>query len=187
MPDKSERCKFEQVMKGLAMRPLQQQGGFTSKTLNKKIENVNDINASFKADFRSNMSSFEEVSFETGQGMASFGTTASQVVIEFGIGALKEGTLTMTTHMGNRADEPVPVAMHYAASAAWLSENTLYIRVHLLDTCVGSIHIQAVFGDSDVTIFFRKQEETLFGEFSGHFYGTRQSDTDKHFTDARPS
>ena len=96
------------------------------------------------------------------------------VTFEFGFGALKEGTLNMTTHMGNRADEPVPVSMRYAASAEWLSENMLYIRVHLLDTSVGSIHIQATFGESDVTIFLRKQEETLFGEFSGHLYGTRQ-------------
>ena len=100
-------------------------------------------------------------------------SSAETVSIEFGIGALKEGTLTMTTHMGNRADEPVPVSMRYAASATWLSDNMLYIRVHLLDTSVGSIHIQAVFGESDVTIFLRKQEETLFGEFSGHLYGTR--------------
>ncbi len=106
--------------------------------------------------------------------MASDETFSDETVsIEFGIGILKEGTLTMTTHMGNRADEPAEVSMRYAASAAWLDENTLYIRIHLLDTCIGSIHIQAVFGDSDVTIFFRKQEETLFGEFSGHFYGTR--------------
>lgn len=101
-------------------------------------------------------------------------TVDSPVTFEFGFGSLKEGTLNMTTHMGNRADEPVPVSMHYAASAEWLSENMLYIRVHLLDTSVGSIHIQAVFGESDVTIFLRKQEETLFGEFSGHLYGTRQ-------------
>lgn len=101
-------------------------------------------------------------------------TVDSPVTFEFGFGVLKEGTLNMTTHMGNRADEPVPVSMHYAASAEWLSENMLYIRVHLLDTSVGSIHIQAVFGESDVTIFLRKQEETLFGEFSGHLYGTRQ-------------
>ena len=101
-------------------------------------------------------------------------TVDSPVTFEFGFGALKEGTLNMTTHMGNRADEPVPVSMRYAASAEWLSENMLYIRVHLLDTSVGSIHIQASFGESDVTIFLRKQEETLFGEFSGHLYGTRQ-------------
>ncbi len=101
-------------------------------------------------------------------------TVDSPVTFEFGFGALKEGTLNMTTHMGNRADEPVSVSMRYAASAEWLSENMLYIRVHLLDTSVGSIHIQAAFGESDVTIFLRKQEETLFGEFSGHLYGTRQ-------------
>ena len=73
--------------------------------------------------------------------------TDSTVTFEFGFGVLKEGTLNMTTHMGNRADEPVPVSMHYAASAEWLSENMLYIRVHLLDTSVGSIHIQAVFDE----------------------------------------
>ncbi len=126
----------------------------------------------------------------------SIASPAETVVINFGIGTLKEGTLTMTTHMGNRADEPVAVSMCYAASAAWLSENTLYIRVHLLDTCVGSIHIQAVFGDDDVTIFLRKQEETLFGEFAGHLYGTRQilcqdygdqSGTGKRSTDTRTS
>lgn len=101
-------------------------------------------------------------------------TVDSPVTFEFGFGSLKEGTLNMTTHMGNRTDEPVPVSMHYAASAEWLNESMLYIRIHLLDTSVGSIHIQAVFGESDITVFLRKQEETLFGEFSGHLYGTRQ-------------
>lgn len=82
----------------------------------------------------------------------------------------------MTTHMGNFVkEEPVPVRMRYGASAAWLSQNCLYIKIHLLDTSVGSIHIQAVFGEKEVTIFLRKQEETLFGEFSGHLYGTIQT------------
>lgn len=134
---------------------------------------------------------WDEISFEMSESMTSSctgkvslkchvfpsimdSTLDSPVTFEFGFGALKEGTLNMTTHMGNRADEPVPVSMRYAASAEWLSENMLYIRIHLLDTSVGSIHIQASFGESDVTIFLRKQEETLFGEFSGHLYGTRQ-------------
>lgn len=89
--------------------------------------------------------------------------------------SLAPGTLTMTTHMGNRADEPVPVSMRYAASATLLDTNSLYILVHLLDTSVGKIHIQAVFGESDVTVFLRKQEETLFGEFSGHLYGKKST------------
>ena len=249
MPNETEKCTFETFMKGLTMRPLPQRYEVVPRSLNNKFEKVNDINAVFSRDFRSIMSSSQEIenvndintgfcadfrqiwsSFDgtyviektwdiantiktdvingaiwnevlfeinprsMGNGqplgtgkvalkgrifpspMASPAsmTSAETAVIEFGFGALKEGTLTMTTHMGNRADEPVPVSMRYAASATWLDQNTLYIRVHLLDTCVGSLHIQAVFGDSDVTIFLRKQEETLFGEFSGHLYGTKQ-------------
>lgn len=217
-PDEANQRAFEQFMRGLAIRPLQQQYGSMPQSLNNKTENVNDINGTFFANFQRIMSSFEgtyivnknfakkqpdtnkavavtsaiweQVSFEMEQpskkkplgagkitlkSHISPSLTASDetVSIEFGIGMLREGTLTMTTHMGNRADEPVEVSMRYAASAAWLDENTLYIRIHLLDTCVGSIHIQVVFGDSDVTIFLRKQEETLWGEFTGHLYGIR--------------
>lgn len=61
--------------------------------------------------------------------------------------------------------------MNCAASGMWLSENTFYIKVHILDTCIGSIHMEFVFGDKDVTIFMKKIEETMFQEFSGHLYG----------------
>ncbi|MED9904180.1 MAG: serine hydrolase [Lachnospiraceae bacterium] len=59
-----------------------------------------------------------------------------------------------------------------AASGMWLSENTFYIKVHLLDTFIGSVHMEFVFGEDDVTIFMKKIEETQFKEFAGHFYGT---------------
>lgn len=62
--------------------------------------------------------------------------------------------------------------MAYAASGIWLSENTFYLKVALLDTSVGSLHMEFCFGENDVTLFFKKIEETLFTEFSGHFYGT---------------
>ncbi|MGN1146902.1 MAG: serine hydrolase domain-containing protein [Lachnospiraceae bacterium] len=61
--------------------------------------------------------------------------------------------------------------MNCAASGMWLSENTFYIKIHILDTCIGSVHMEFVFGDQDVTIFMKKIEETQFGEFSGHLYG----------------
>lgn len=62
--------------------------------------------------------------------------------------------------------------MFCASSGMWLDEHTFYIRTHLLDTSVGSIHFQLYFGESDVTVFMKKQEETLFKEYSGHIYGT---------------
>lgn len=63
--------------------------------------------------------------------------------------------------------------MFCASSGMWLDEHTFYIRTHLLDTSVGSIHFQLYFGEDDVTVFLKKQEETLFGEYSGHLYGIR--------------
>lgn len=59
-----------------------------------------------------------------------------------------------------------------AASGMWLSEDTFYIKVHLLDACIGSVHMEFVFGKNDVTIFMKKIEETQFKEFAGHFYGS---------------
>lgn len=61
--------------------------------------------------------------------------------------------------------------MFCAASGMCLDKNTLYIKVHLLDTSVGSVHFQLVFGEKDVTIFLKKTEESLYGEYNGHFYG----------------
>ncbi|MDE5679793.1 MAG: beta-lactamase family protein, partial [Lachnospiraceae bacterium] len=61
--------------------------------------------------------------------------------------------------------------MRYASSGIWLSENTLYLKIHIIDTFVGSIHMEFVFGEHDVTIFMKKIEETQFNEYTGHFYG----------------
>ncbi len=63
--------------------------------------------------------------------------------------------------------------MFCASSGMWLDEHTFYIRTHLLDTSVGSVHFQLYFGEEDVTVFLKKQEETLFGEYTGHLYGVR--------------
>lgn len=46
-PDEANQRAFEQFMRGLAMRPLQQQYGSMPQSLNNKTENVNDINGTF--------------------------------------------------------------------------------------------------------------------------------------------
>lgn len=61
---------------------------------------------------------------------------------------------------------------HYTAGAIWLKENDLYIKVHLIDECVGSLRFELFFGDGDITVFMRKIEETYFKEFDDHLYGT---------------
>lgn len=62
--------------------------------------------------------------------------------------------------------------LNCAASAAWLSDNTLYIRADIIDSYVGSVHFQLAFGEDDLTVFMRKKEESLFKEYDGHLYCT---------------
>lgn len=62
--------------------------------------------------------------------------------------------------------------MFCATSAAWLTEDTLYIKSHIIDSSVGSIHMEFVFGEGDVTVFIKKVEETIFNEYNCHLYGT---------------
>lgn len=62
--------------------------------------------------------------------------------------------------------------MRCAASGMWLDENTFYVKAHILDTSVGSVHFQLCFGENDVTVYLKKVEESLFGDYTGHLYGT---------------
>lgn len=62
--------------------------------------------------------------------------------------------------------------LKYAASGLWVSENTLYIKAHIIDSYLGSVHFELVFGHNDLTVFMKKQEESLFDEFNGHLYCT---------------
>lgn len=99
--------------------------------------------------------------------------------------AEREGTLHYTLNgtacqLSFGLDQVIPgrfpvYDMFCASSGMWLDEHTFYIRTHLLDTSVGSVYIQLYFGEGDVTIFMKKQEETLFGEYTGHLYGVSNS------------
>ena len=79
--------------------------------------------------------------------------------LSFGFGKLKEGIFPVYD-------------MKYAASAEWLSNDILYIYVHVIDAYLGSVQFELSFGDHDVTVFLKKVEESLFHEFNGHLYGT---------------
>ena len=61
--------------------------------------------------------------------------------------------------------------MNYAASAKWISDDTLYIHAHVIDEYLGSVRFELNFGEDDVTVFLKKVEESLFTEYNGHLYG----------------
>ncbi len=92
------------------------------------------------------------------EGAVAFGYQGKDCRIGFGLGYPVTG--------------PLPLyELRYAASGVWLSDDTLYVKINVIDSCVGSIHFQFSFQEDRMTLFMRKQEESLFAEFTGHLVG----------------
>ena len=83
-------------------------------------------------------------------------------MVSFGIGHMEEGIFPV---YNNR----------YTAGAVWLRNNVLYLKVHLIGECVGSVRFQFYFEKDEVTVFMKKIEETYFREFDGHLHGILES------------
>ena len=98
-------------------------------------------------------------------------------------GAVLGGILTLTLQekeirlpfgIGTLITDTFPgYDMKYAANATLLADHTLYIKFHIIDAFVGSVHLQLSFAEDEVTVFMRKQEESLFWEYNGHLFGLR--------------
>jgi len=95
---------------------------------------------------------------ESGEGTFTFVLKGETYRFRFGYDSVAEGRFPIHD-------------MKCAASGMWLDENTFYIRVFLLGEACGSIHIQLYFGENDLTVFMKKDDEMLYKEFTGHLYG----------------
>lgn len=47
--------------------------------------------------------------------------------------------------------------------------NSLYIKLYVIDTSVGSVHIEIYFENNGITMYMKKTEESLLSEFNGHY------------------
>lgn len=92
-------------------------------------------------------------------GSLSFVCKQQPCTIVFGIGQMRTGTFPL-------------YHLNYAASGAWLSDGTFYIKAHIIDSFVGCVQFQLAFAENSLTVFLRKKEESLFQEFDGHLYCT---------------
>ena len=60
---------------------------------------------------------------------------------------------------------------HYAATGVWLEEETLLIRISLIDSLVGNALIQCHFCGDRLTVFLQKYAENALAEYTGHLIG----------------
>lgn len=138
-----------------------------------------DSNIHLEYDLSDNKQGYKELSLDLSEDTSSLklltGKDTSEsyfAEISFGFQNMAEGDIIPSDMIGSLCGPEQNEGTHYAAGAIWLRENVLYIRVHLIGECVGSIRFELYFGNNDVTIFMRKIEETYFKEFDGHLYGT---------------
>ena len=67
---------------------------------------------------------------------------------------------------------PFTLFLFYSLFGCYTHLTILYYTVSRKESVIqSSSHFKLYFGENDLTVFMKKQEETLFGEYSGHLYG----------------
>lgn len=156
LPEDTETARrLAQAASTLKLEPLQ---GANTSDIGNKINGKTFRIRTDNSGFESFTVHFGKTSDNQNVGTLSFLYEQKPYTVQFGLGNLQTGSFPLYD-------------MYYAASGAWLSDGTLYIKAHIIDSYVGSVHFQLSFGENDLTIFMRKKEESLFQEFDGHLYG----------------
>ena len=164
---------FEEILDKLSDAPLEENKRDTLElqTLTRNLA-VNTVKGALSSSYKDKISGVAYklldnkagltellVNLEEGSGTLFIKGDSIQGNIHFGIGQMAEGKLPIC-------------GFYYVSSAAWLTEQILYIKCHICDTSVGNIHIQLHFEDNQLTVYQRIVEETMSKEFPpGHFIG----------------
>ncbi len=150
--DPSEQAKLESYLQRLSLPPLQ---GMTSSPI------MEEINAK-RYHLKENSSGFHSLSIqfhsEGQEGILFIARGDEQLRLPFGLGKIVTSSFPI-------------YSQRCATSGIWLSPDTLYMKSHIIEECVGSVHFQIVFRDNTITVSMKKIEETYFNEFTGYLHG----------------
>ena len=148
-PDQSAAQRLQDTCALLSVKPLE------SAPAPKNLCEINDKEYHVQTE-GSDFQSFR-IHFRENTGILSFRCKHTLYEIRFGIGTMQTGSFPIYNQQ-------------YAASGAWLFDDTLFIKAHIIDAYVGSVQFQLSFRNDELTVFMNKKEESLFREFNGHLY-----------------
>ena len=162
LPENPDEAKLlAHTLSSLRIEPLA--GAAISEDMLKNIHKINGKtfhvrteNSEFES-FTVQFDKIDALSDGASNGKLSFVYKHKPYSIAFGMGHMQTGSFPVYDQQ-------------YAASGAWLSDGTLYVKVHIIDAYVGCVQFQLSFRENDLTVFMRKKEESLFSEFDGHLY-----------------
>lgn len=152
--DQKSHQELLSLLQKLEIAPLE---GFAFSPIAEKVDQVRFSIVANEHDF-----SDLWLTFGKDEGTLSFTLREKEYQLVFGLGCIRTGIFPI-------------YEQRYAASGVWLADDTFYLRFHIIDAYVGSVHFEFSFGEDDVTVFMRKQEESLFHEFQGHLYGKKMT------------
>lgn len=149
---KKETIALNSYLQSLKIKPLEGiTNSTTAVTINNQIYNIKEPNSTFtrcKFTFLKDFCS----------GKFIFYREEKEYIINFGFNYMET------------ADFPC-YNQRYAASAVWLTKNTLYIKYHIIDEILGMVHFHFSFQEKEVFIYMKKTIEDSFSEFQGFLTG----------------
>lgn len=148
-PDQAAAKRLQDICASLALTPLESVPAPQNLCeINNKTYQVRTEGSDFQT-FR--------ICIQEQTGTLCFTCRNTPYEIQFGIGTMQTGAFPIYDQ-------------RYAASGAWLFDGTLFIKVHIIDSYVGSVQFQLSFRKDELVVFMNKKEESLFREFNGHLY-----------------
>ncbi|MDU2210611.1 MAG: hypothetical protein E7E18_05025, partial [Eubacterium sp.] len=118
------------------------------------------------------------ITYQMDENICQMKTMKVDIATDTGLGTLTyenaSGVHTLSFGLGYNAFGQFPdYDLKYAASAAFRMENTLLVKIQIIDSAIGNLFFSLNFKGDYVTVMLRKIEESLFGEYNGVFSGRK--------------
>ena len=118
------------------------------------------------------------ITYQMDENICQMKTMKVDIATETGLGTLTyenaSGVHTLSFGLGYNTFAQFPdYDLKYAASAAFRMENTLLVKIQIIDSAIGNLFFSLNFKGDYVTVMLRKIEESLFGEYNGVFSGRK--------------
>jgi hypothetical protein len=112
--------------------------------------------------------------FTGDEGFMRYANATGDHEIRFGLGKYLEGTFPETHYFGRRIGVPAGRGFRYKASGAWFNPNSLTLYLYVTDFCLGTLKINAYFGEDGLTLHLSKAAEWFLDEYTGMASGKRE-------------
>ena len=115
--------------------------------------------------------------FREKEGTVYYKTDRGDKAISFGFGFRKEGFFPENHYWGRRINEPKNAPYACEASAAWVQEDKLAIRIYITDEHLAGMQMEFAFKGDQIALRMNKVAEFFLSEYEGFAGGKRREET----------